>query len=161
MATLRWRFIAEKAIASRAIAWFGGGEFSHIDLVMPDGRYAGARTAADGAAEPGYQIRPTDYIKPAHSLVLSLEVTPEQEQACYKASTAKVGDAYDHIAIWGFAFGRNWAEPGAWECAEAQAHNIVCANICHPLYLTANRITPNDMTLILSALGATKRETAA
>lgn len=153
---LRWRFIAEKDVASRAIAWFGGGEWSHVDLVMPSGQYAGARTAIDNApsGSAGYQLRPIDYIKPARSVVLSLEVSAAQEQACYTASNAKLGDPYDHIAIWGFALGRNWAQPGAWECAEAQADNIVKASISKPLYLSANRITPNDLTLILTALGA-------
>jgi hypothetical protein len=158
--TLRWRFIAEKDVGSRAISWFGGGQFSHVDLVMPDGQYAGARTAIDKAAtnKPGYQLRPADYIKAAVSVVMSLEVTAEQEVAVYKASNAKLGDPYDHLAIWGFVLGRNWEEPGSWICSEAQAQNITCAGICKPLYLTANRITPNDLTLILSALGATWSE---
>jgi hypothetical protein len=155
MSILSWRFIAEKDLGSRAISWFGGGSFSHVDLVMPDGTFAGARTAADGAKAPGYQIRPVDYIKPARSIVMSLEVTSEQADAVFASSNAKLGDPYDHIAIWGFVLGRNWAEPGAWICSEAQVQNMVCAKICHPIYLTANKITPNDLTILLSGLGAT------
>lgn len=146
---LRWRFIAEKDPLSRTISWWGGGDWSHIDLAMPDGTFAGARLNG------GYQIRPADYIKPAKSCVLSLETTPEQEMAYYAASKAKEGAPYDRIAIAGFIVGRNWAQPGAWICSEAQADNAVKAEIIKPLYLSANRITPNDMTLILSAVGAT------
>ena len=147
MSTLTWRFIAEKDIASRAIAWFGGGSWSHIDVRNPDGTYTGARE--DG----GYIQRPADYIKPAHWCFFTLEVTAEQEIAFWKSSNAKLGDAYDKLAIWGFLLGRDWAEPGKWICSEAQAHNLTCAKIIHPLYLSANRITPNDMTLILSSIG--------
>lgn len=147
MSTLTWRFIAEKDIASRAIAWFGGGSWSHIDVRNPDGTYTGARE--DG----GYIQRPADYIKPAHWCFFTLEVTAEQEVAFWKSSNAKLGDAYDKLAIWGFLLGRDWAEPGKWICSEAQAHNLTCAKIIHPLYLSANRITPNDMTLILSSIG--------
>jgi hypothetical protein len=152
---LRWRFIAEKDLASRAIAWFGGGNWSHVDLVMPDGSFAGARADVLKGVAAGYQIRPYDYIAPVSEVMLSLEVTASQAQAYYDASKAKIGCPYDKLAILGFILGRNWMEPDAWECAEAQADNGMLAKLWNKLYLSANRITPNDLTLILSAVGAT------
>jgi hypothetical protein len=155
MTVLRWRFIAEKAFTSRAIAWFGGGDWSHVDLIMPDGSFAGARSDVLKEIPAGYRVRPYDYIAPAREIQLSHEVTQAQADACYAASKAKEGAPYDELAIWGFIWGRNWMEPDSWICSEAQVDNGMKAALWGPLYLSANRITPNDFTLILTAVGAT------
>ena len=55
----------------------------------------------------------------------------------------------------GFIAGRDWSDPGSWICSELQCAAAESADIVKPLVLSANKITPNDLTLIWSALGAT------
>ena len=53
------RFVTEKGFTSAAIRWFTWSDWSHVDFVLKDGRFLGARL--DG----GVQIRPHNYIKPS------------------------------------------------------------------------------------------------
>jgi hypothetical protein len=152
---LRWRFIAERDPSSRLIAWFGGGDYSHVDTILPDGTYLGARHDKLGGMPAGVQIRPANYIVPANFLILELAVTAQQECDYYGFLTEQIGKPYDTLAIFGFLTGRNWAQPGAWECAELSTAAATSAKIFQPPYLTANRITPNDFTLMLSIIGGT------
>jgi hypothetical protein len=157
METLTWRLVGGTDCSSRAIAWFGGGLYSHIDFRESDGSYTGARADRIGGQPPGYFTRPADYIparKLLRTLFLTLSVTAEQARAFRIASNLKLHAPYDRSAIWGFLLGRNWRDPGSWECAEAQADSCEKAGIFAPLILSTNKITPNDMALLLSALGA-------
>ena len=148
------RFIRDHGISSALIAWFGGGEYSHVDYAMPDGTWLGARSERVGGIPPGVQIRPANYITPLRCLTLSLQTTSEQDRDHYQFLYSQIGKPYDKWAILGFIFGRNWQDPGAWICSELQCAAAMSADIMQPLCLTANRITPNDLTLIWSALGA-------
>jgi hypothetical protein len=148
------RFIRDRGIASTMIAWFGGGEYSHVDYAMPDGTWLGARDDHIGGKPPGVQIRPADYIQPIRQLTLSLRTTPEQDRDHYAFLDSQIDKPYDQRAIWGFIAGRDWMDPGAWICSELQCAAAMSADIMQPLCLTANKITPNDLTLIWSALGA-------
>jgi hypothetical protein len=148
------RFIRGRGLLSALIAWFGGGEYSHVDYLMPDGTWLGARSDRIGGAPPGVQIRPADYVKPVSSLTLSLQTTPEQDRDHYAFLYSQEGKPYDKWAIFGFIAGRNWRNPGAWICSELQCAAAESADIMQPLVLTANRITPNDLALVWSALGA-------
>lgn len=148
------RFIRDHGLSSWAIAWFGGGFYSHVDYAMPDGTWLGARNDHIDGIPPGVQIRPADYIKPVVSLLLTLQTTPEQDRDHYQFLYSQIGKPYDKRAILGFITGRNWQDPGAWICSELQCAAAMSADIVQPLCLTANKITPNDLTLIWSALGA-------
>ena len=154
--TITLRFIRGRGPLSALIAWFGGGEYSHVDFRMADGAWLGARSDRIGGVPAGVQVRPADYIKPLHEMRLSLKVTLEQYRDHFEFLYSQVGKPYDHWAIYGFIAGRNWRHPSAWVCSELQCAAAESADIMQPLVLTANRITPNDMALIWSALGATQ-----
>ncbi len=156
---LRWQFVRASDPASLAIAWFGGGDFSHIDCIYPDGSCVGARSDTlhlkDGTVLlPGVQRRPPGYLKFARRCVMQLEVTVQQAHDFYDFLDHAIGAPYDSLAIIGFIAGRSWYRDGTYICSELQAAALTKAKIVKPLYLTANRITPNDLTLILSAIGA-------
>lgn len=153
MASLTWQLSAAKGLLSRLIIWFGGGEFSHVDLVMPNGNLAGARSDKVGGGS-GYRERPSDYFPFVKRVRFTLEVTPEQELAVYAASNAKVGANYNRATIFGLIFGWNLTQPGTWDCSEAQIDNCQQAKIIPPEYISNNKITPNDFALILTAIGA-------
>lgn len=152
MTTLR--FIEGRGPASIAIAYFGGGLYSHVDYRCEDGSWLGARSDRVGGKPPGVQIRPADYVKPVRELLLELQTTPEQERDHYAFLYSQIDKPYDKWAIAGFITGRNWRNPGSWICSELQCAAAESADIMQPLVLTANKITPNDLALIWSALGA-------
>jgi hypothetical protein len=148
------RFIRGRGLSSGLIAWFGGGEYSHVDYAMPDGTWLGARTDYPINGKAGVQIRPANYTTPIRQLTLSLQTTPEQDRDHYAFLYSQIGKPYDRMAILGFIAGRDWEDPGSWICSELQCAAAESAGIMQPLVLTANKITPNDLTLIWSALGA-------
>jgi hypothetical protein len=148
------RFIRGHGVGSGLISWFGGGLYSHVDYAMPDGTWLGARSDRVGGKPAGVQIRPADYVTPIRQLTLALNTTPEQGRDHYAFLFSQIGKPYDKMAILGFIVGRNWEDPGAWICSELQCAAAISADILKPLCLTANRITPNDLTLLWSALGA-------
>jgi hypothetical protein len=121
---------------------------------MPDGSWLGARTDHPVNGKTGVQIRPADYIRPIRQLTLTLQTTPEQDRDHYQFLYSQIGKPYDRLTILGFIAGRDWQDPGSWICSELQCAAAMSADIMQPLVLTANKITPNDLTLIWSALGA-------
>lgn len=107
------RFITDPGISSWAIRWFTWSEWSHVDLVLRDGRFLGARI--DG----GVRIRPHDYITPSVFRYAYVEV-PDPRRI-YGWATSQIGKPYDWRAIAGFLPRANWHNPHAWFCSELVA----------------------------------------
>jgi hypothetical protein len=147
------QFVASDGITSSLIEWFSHGRFSHVDAVMPDGRLLGSQGHAIGAVPAGVQIRPANYETFAARQVVTLTATPEQEAAFWAFVKAQIGKPYDTTAIAGFVAGRNWREDDSWMCSELQSAALEAAGFfAHPLCAPTNRITPDDLELVLSAL---------
>jgi hypothetical protein len=114
---LRLRFVAEKDWVSSAIKWYEGVGVgpSHVDLVLPDDTYLGARS--DG----GVRIRPADYI-PAAGIGwerrYAIPVEPEALAKMYVFARAQLGKPYDFSNILGFALHQNWDDAERWICSE-------------------------------------------
>ena len=104
------RFITETGFSSWAIRWFTWSDWSHVDFVLKDGRFLGARL--DG----GVQIRPHNYIKPSAFRYAYVEV-PDPRNV-YGWSTTQIGKPYDWMAIAGFLPRTNWHDTGRWFCSE-------------------------------------------
>lgn len=148
---LTFQCVKGRGFSSGEIAWFGGGIFSHVDCVLPDGRLLGARS--DKIAGPaGVQIRPAGYEDWKTRVQFSIQTNAHQEKRFYDFLNLQVGKPYDPLAIWGFVFGRAWRDTDAWICSELQCAALEEAKIVKPLYLASNRITPNAFALLLSAL---------
>ena len=107
------RFITETGFSSWAIRWFTWSDWSHVDFVLRDGRFLGARL--DG----GVLIRPHDYIKPSKFRYAYVEV-PDPRKV-YGWATTQVGKPYDWTAIAGFLPRINWHDPHRWFCSELVA----------------------------------------
>ena len=154
--SLSWQLVRGDSWSSGEIAYFGGGDFSHIDFIDTDGSCIGARSDKIGIIQPGVQRRPASYEKWKLRVVFTLTTaTLAQESAFRSFIYAQLGKPYDKLAIWGFILGRSWEETDRWICSELQCAALEAAGIVGKLYLSANRITPNDMSLILSCIGAT------
>lgn len=127
------RFVTEAGFTSWAIRWFTWSDWSHIDFVLPSGKFLGARL--DG----GVQIRPHDYIRPSKFCYAYVEVVDPRR--IYGWATSQVGKPYDWKAIAGFLPRMNWQDPGHWFCSEffAQAFQLKDMPIVDRM---ASRITP-------------------
>ena len=119
------QFVQGTGYVSKAIAWFGGGIFSHVDGVLDNGRLLGARNDAVGGAKPGVWTRPPDYEKWTIKKTFTLPCYKSQHDAFYKFAANQIGKPYDKNSIWAFATGRqvreDWRNPSAWFCAELWA----------------------------------------
>lgn len=129
------QFSTTKGIGSRVIRWVTWSPFSHVDLVLDDGRLLGATThhgVAIRNAEPTsacarFQVSaPVDVIAAAHS---------------------QIGRPYDWPGIFGYGFRRNWQEEDSWFCSELIAWAF--QEVGFPLLRAerAYRITPRDLLI--------------
>jgi len=151
-------FVRADGLSSAAIAYFGGGRWSHCDALLKDGRYLGARDDAiqlpDGSwISSGVRVRPPDYTPWVDQEVWRLPCTLAQQLAFEDFLHAQVGKPYDSRAILGFVAGQDWRNPGAWFCAELLAAGLEKA-LGITFNLGTNKITPNALYLAVGAMGA-------
>ncbi len=154
---MQWQLVEGRGISSKAIAWFGGGAYSHIDVITPDHKLRGARSDWWGSIPPGYQDRPMGYLDGTLTkrTTFTLAVSPTMEENYWRFSNAQMGKPYDSRGIWGFVFGkRDWRAVDSWFCSEEVAANLEIAGICPNLFEGANRVDPGDCAFILCALDA-------
>lgn len=145
---IRLQFSRQADLASDVIAWFTQGEFSHVDAVMPySGLLFGARTDHNS----GCHYRIPGYAKFVERVVFSIPATAEQETLFLNFLVQQEGKPYDHVAILGFIFGRDWKQPDSWICSELQVAALEYAGIWKP-YVAANKISPDALALAVSAI---------
>lgn len=148
---IRLQFSRQADLASDVIAWFTQGEFSHVDAVTPFGWLLGSRSDFTGGKPSGVQTRPPGYAKFVEKVVFEISADPEQTYKFYEFLSGQVGKPYDHVAILGFVFGRDWKQSDSWICSELQAAALEYAGIWKP-YVAANKISPDGLALAVSAL---------
>jgi len=153
------QFVRGTGISSSAIAWFGGGIFSHVDGVLDNGRLLGARSDAVGGAKPGVWTRAPDYEKWKIKKTFTLPCYKAQHDAFYRFAADQIGKPYDKNSIVGFFTGRevreDWRNPSAWFCAELWAAALEESLISGQIFLPVNKVCPNSLAFILSSMGAT------
>ena len=147
---IKLQFVMGAGFSSRAIAWFSAGEFSHVDIVMPDQTLLGARSDKVGGKPAGVQVRPAGYEKWSRRTTITLPCSTTAAREFYDFAHKQVGKPYDSVAILGFAAGRNWREPDSWFCAELAAAALEAAHLVAPLLLATSKITPVSLALVLS-----------
>jgi hypothetical protein len=153
---MRWRLQQGRGLASRAIGWFGGGGYSHIDVYTVDGNLRGARSDVIDGVPAGYQDRPDNYDKNiARYTIFTLNVPAAVEARYWDFSRAQVGKPYDKRGIAGFALGyRDWRAPDSWYCSEEVQANCEYANIFKSLPAELWRVDPGDNAFQFCAIGA-------
>lgn len=150
---IRLQFVREPHLSSRLIAWFGAGQFSHVDAVLPNGRLLGARSDAAGGKPPGVHVRPQGYHAFDRCSIMEVPATWRQSQDFYGFLYDQIGKPYDHKAIWGFIVNRNWRDELAWYCSELLPAAGERSLILPPLALETSKITPVSCALAFSAAG--------
>lgn len=150
---IRLRFVCGYGLASKAIAWFGAEHLSHVDAVLPNGMLLGSRSDTVGGMPPGVQVRSPNYEPVARTVDMAIPATPDQTDAFYAFLFDQIGKPYDHAAIWGFVFNRDWRDEDSWFCMELIAAAGEAAKLYPRLFLAANKITPVSGALAYSAIG--------
>jgi len=144
MTFVTYQFSTASAIDSALIRWGTWSEYSHVDIVMPDGNLLGARL------HQGVQVRPPNYAKFSKSLRMSVAMNDREAQRFYEAARSQVGKPYDWKAILGFAVRRDWQDEGQWFCSELA---LWCAMQAGLRMLNLDRIDRcSPETLLLSPL---------
>ena len=112
------RFVTEPGFTSWAIREFSWSDYSHIDFVLANGNFLGARLSG------GVAVREHDYLIPSKYRYAFVEVRSVKSVIGW--ATSQVGKPYDWRAILGFLPREDWHEPGHWFCSElvAQAFNL-------------------------------------
>lgn len=161
MPAIRLQFVLGSDFASRAIAWFTQGSYSHVDAVVPEGFVGatpgwlfGARKDHVGGALPGVWFREPGYNQWARRTVIDVPCTQEQHTAYWDFLCKQLGKPYDAMAIWAFVFDRDWRTTDSWICSELHAAAAEDSRIL-PEHLIAacSKIAPVPLALVMSALG--------
>lgn len=140
------QFSTSTGVGSALIRWETWSEFSHVDLVMPDGRLLGARTDHPVNGKTGVQIRPPDYEKFTKVKRMAASVTDVLGAELYALALKQVGLPYQRKSILGFAIRKDGASTGSWFCSELAAW--LFDSIGYPLtYKPVNHVSPGDLAV--------------
>jgi len=153
---LELSFVTEASLGSQAIRWFTHSDFSHVDIITPDGYRIGARSdhpvwapdLLDGRGlhlHAGVQKRIMDYAPFTLDCRLRIPVNHDCHQA-WAWINAQLGKPYDkHGLFSSFLFDRPvpWYDERAWWCSELAT--VFVHNAGFPACRTpASRVSPND-----------------
>jgi hypothetical protein len=152
METFRFQFVRGDDLASDLIAFGGAGQFSHVDIMLDDGRLLGARSDTVGGAPPGVQVRTPDYAKWTKQVIIEVPCTMGQKLAAFAFADSKVGESYDKVAILAFALGTDWHNAHAEICSEFGAQVGQAGGFWAELYSPANKITPVELSIVASSV---------
>lgn len=129
------QFSTTKGIGSQVIRWATWSPFSHVDLVLDDGRLLGA-TARFGVS-----------VRDPEPTMASARFQVAAPTEVVQVARSQIGRPYDWPGIFGFGFRRNWQEQDSWFCSELIAWSFQQAG--HPLlrFDKSWRVTPRDILL--------------
>lgn len=152
MESFRLQFVRSDDWQSNAIAWYGDGDFSHVDILLSDGCLLGARSDSVGGAPPGVQYRKPDYAPWSKQVIISIPCTEEQRLRAVQFAIAQIGKPYDKRSIAAFFVARDWRSPDSWFCSELGAAVGEEGGLWGPLYSPVNKITPVGLALVASSI---------
>lgn len=147
---LRFQFSRQDDLTSDLIALGGAGDFSHVDIVLPNGSLLGARSDhIDGLT--GVQIRKPGYAKWTRQVFIDVPCTASQAAKAYDFAIEQVGKGYDKWAIAAFVVGRDWREEDKWFCSELGARVGEVAGVFAEMFSPVNKIEPVELSLVASS----------
>ena len=142
-------FFTDEATIPQAIArFFTRSWCSHVDVVMPNGALLGARP--NWEANGGVQVRLPGYHDFTRSIAVELPCDAAVVNAFYAFCQEQIGKPYDWRADVMWFSSRDWSKPNSWMCSELIAAGLVASGYFERLYVTASRISPADLLLMLS-----------
>lgn len=122
------RFITESGFVSGGIRFVTESRWSHVDIILPDGTYLGARS------EGGVQIRPANYCVPTRERRYAIPVEAEALEKMLTFAHAQIGKGYDFSDIAGILLREDWNSSDKWDCsmlatATAEAGGLYMLNV--------------------------------
>ena len=153
---MQWVLWQERGLRATLVGIVGGGGYSHIDVIGPDGWLRGSRGDRIGHKEPGYCDRPPDYLDGlwVRRDTFTLDVSPVQQKRYWDFSRSCLGDDYDARGFFGFSGSRQWRTAGAWYSSEQVATAWEYSDITPAFFETAHRVDVGDCAFVLCALRA-------
>lgn len=151
--TIRLRFVAGRDDVSLAIILRSQVAMpftpSHVECVMPDGKYAGQHFHGGMAArDPGY-----DKAYLSHELFVELPASGEQCAAFYAGAAASLGQPYDWQAILGYVVPGHFHDINHAICSAKMLLLLrACGFLRWPVAVPAHLVSPRDLLLMLSAI---------
>lgn len=116
---MKLAFYRGRSFISRLIRWVTWGKYSHVAVILDDGRILEAWHEPNG-------VRWIEHLGEGHqpgTLVDVFTVPPLRVPlASMFAAEQMIGARYDFLGILGFAFRRRLHVRGKWFCSEAAAH---------------------------------------
>lgn len=146
------QFARANTVTGKIIRWFSHGQWSHVDVVLEDGRLLGSQDCAmERGIQAGVQIRPADYVGNAQTLRVGLDMSVGQAFQFGHFLNEQLGKPYDWTSIASFATHRDWRDDEAWDCAELIAAALEkCGYFKYQLAAPVNKVTPQDLLLCVS-----------
>lgn len=141
------RFVSHPGIFTWAcrIAQYGF-PYTHVEVVLDDGRLLGAMGDGVKARPKGY-----DAGRFLNETFLTVSMTVEQEAVFLAFLNQQIGKPYDRWAVMAFFVGRDWQEPDSWDCSEmAAAALAACRKFPQHLAVSFSRVTVRDVFLLVS-----------
>jgi len=158
MSYLELSFVCEDTLGSRLIRWFTHSNYSHVDIITPDGHRTGARTDHPVASRAGVQQRPIDYAVFTRDKRLIIPCSATQADYAYDWLLDQLGKPYDRTGLFAsFMLDRpQWRDERSWWCSELGTVFVEKAGF-PPCQTPANRMSPND-NLIYAGCFTTKSD---
>jgi hypothetical protein len=157
-AFLEFQLVRADSPGSNLIGYFGGGDFSHVDIVWPDGRLLGARSdhirrmanRTRCNLPRGVQFRPDGYERWSRVVRVRVPCTVPEKARAMAWALKQEGKPYDVLAILAFAIGRDWRTEGEWFCSEFATRYIEIAQ-GFELPLMPNKVTPGTLGCVAAS----------
>jgi len=120
---------------------------THVEAVMPDGRYLGAISDGIKARDPSY-----DKGSVKKEIFLEVKATQEQEEIFYAFIESQIGKPYDLWAILAYFYpSRDWQSFDAWYCSELLGTGLAeCGILPKEMAVKFSRVTVRDLLLLIS-----------
>lgn len=156
MSHIQLQFVRARGLFSWMIARFGVQQpgFSHVDIVLPDGRLLGARDDAVGGEPAGVWIRPPNYEHWVRRQVLTYLCHPLGVKRAHDWAMGEISKKYDDDAIAGFIFGQRWHRHGDFICSVLAGNYLLHAGILHEDPASLQGTSPNALYAMSLAVGA-------
>ena len=142
---IRLRFYNGKGLFSKLIKWRSWGEYSHVDIVMPNYTLIGAIGGKGGV------VLHTSY--PAKSYVTYDVPVPNAIEGLGWLVN-QIGKPYDWTAIGAFITRTDWDDESKWFCSELATATLMKAGLPPILGGEPYMISPNDLLRLISWAGA-------
>lgn len=130
------RFSTTRSPISWIVRKHEKSQFSHVSLVLPDGRLLGSVLFRGVCILPGK----------TYKIYKDFEVLASDD--VLKFAISQIGKPYDYKALLGFFLKSNWNDENAWTCSEFIAWSFMKAG--YPLLNTVDCHTISQRDILLS-----------